>query len=77
MESSVEHDDGEGEDEAGVSLLEYVGILLAVVGSEGVHDSVDLHGLSWQSTREKILKVCTFNFFLFSNLSRLSCLWFT
>ena len=48
MESGVEHDDGEGQDEAGVPLLEYVGILLAVVGSEGVHDSVNLHGLTWQ-----------------------------
>ena len=48
MEGSVEHDDGEGENEAGVSLLEYVRVLLAVVGSEGVHDSVNLHGLTWQ-----------------------------
>ena len=51
MESSVEHDDGEGEYEAGVSLLEYVRVLLAVVGSEAVHDSVNLHGLSWQPIR--------------------------
>ena len=51
MESCVEHDDGEGQDEAGVPLLEYVGILLAIVGSEAVHDSVNLHGLSWQSIR--------------------------
>ena len=65
VESSVEHDDGEGEDEAGVSLLKYVRVLLAVVGSEAVHDSVNLHGLSWQSIRErKILKVCTFFYFL-------------
>ena len=48
MEGSVEHDDREGQNEASVSLLEYVRVLLAVVGSEGVHDSVDLHGLTWQ-----------------------------
>ena len=48
MEGSVEHDDGEGEDEAGVSLLEYVWVLLTVVGSKGVHDPVNLHGFTWQ-----------------------------
>ena len=48
VEGGVEHDDGEGEDEAGVPLLEDVGVLLAVVSSEGVHHTVNLHRLARQ-----------------------------
>ena len=51
VEGGVEHDDGEGEDEAGVPLLEDVGVLLAVVSSEGVHHTVNLHRLAWQPGR--------------------------
>ena len=64
MEGSVEHDDGEGEDEAGVSLLEYVWVLLTVVGSKAVHNSVNLHGLTGQP-RKKINE--KFALWIFSN----------
>ena len=43
VEGGVEHDDGEGQDEAGVSLIKDVGILLAVMFSKCVHDAVNLH----------------------------------
>ena len=57
MQSSVEHDDGEGQDKAGVSLIKDVGVLLAVVRCEAVHHSVDLHRLTWQSGKYKCYEV--------------------
>ena len=56
VEGGVEHDDGEGEDEAGVPLLEDVGVLLAVVSSEGVHHTVNLHRLARQPGRANIFQ---------------------
>ena len=56
MQSSVEHDDGEGQDEAGVSLVKDVGVLLAVVRGEAVHHSVNLHRFTWQSGEYKCYK---------------------
>ena len=52
MEGGVEHDDGEGEDEAGVPLLEDVRVLGAVVRGKGVHHAVYLHRLARQSATE-------------------------
>jgi len=49
VEGGVEHDDGEGEDETGVMLLEDVWILTAVVAGEGIHHSVYLHRFSRKS----------------------------
>ena len=52
MKGGVKHDDGEGEDEAGVPLLKDVGVLSAVVGRKRVHHSVDLHRLPWKPKHE-------------------------
>ena len=48
VEGGVEHDDGEGQDEAGVPLIEDVGILLAVMFRKCVHDAVNLHRFTRQ-----------------------------
>ena len=48
VKRSVEHDDGEGEDEAGVPFLKEIGVLSAVVGGEGIHHAVYLHRLARQ-----------------------------
>ena len=47
VQSRVEHDDGEGEDVAGVGLVEQVGVLFAVVRGKSLHDAVDLHRFTW------------------------------
>ena len=52
MQGGVEHDDREGEDVAGVRLLEDVGVLLAEAAGEGVHHAVYLHRLARQSATE-------------------------
>ena len=48
VEASVEHDDGEAEDVAGVRVGEDVRVELTVSLSEGLHHSVNLLSLSWQ-----------------------------
>ena len=57
MKGGVKHDDGEGEDEAGVPLLEDVRVLAAVVGRERVHHTVNLHCLPWKPKQEWLGKV--------------------
>ena len=66
VEGGVEHDDGEGEDEAGVPLLEDVGVLLAVVSSEGVHHTVNLHRLARQPGGWKYFSMINEIFFQFN-----------
>ena len=53
MEGCVEHDDGEGEDEAGVLLIKDAGVLLTECSCKRLHDSVNLKSLTWQSATEK------------------------
>ena len=48
MERSVEHDDGEGEDEASVRVLEDFRVELAVTPRERLHHPVNLLRLAWQ-----------------------------
>ena len=46
VKSSVEHDDGEGEDEASVRLLKDVRILTAIMRSKAIHHPINLHGFT-------------------------------
>ena len=51
VERRVEHDDGEGEDVAGVWLVKQFRVLITVARGEGLHDAVDLHGLARKSAK--------------------------
>ena len=48
VEGGVEHDDGEGEDEAGVLLLEDARVLFTVGRCKRLHDSVNLKSFTRQ-----------------------------
>merc|ERR1719419_2033260 len=58
VEGSVEHDDGEGEDEGCVPFLEDVGVLSAVVSCKSVHNPVNLHCFPGQPEAPKELPEC-------------------